>query len=104
MNRNRWVTFLLIAVMAILILIGIISSISQLLIPIIVLGTIFLLFKFPPNRWKFKSRPKYKPGRLAREREEAARKAARRRELKFRVIEGNKKNDSPQDDEPPRYH
>jgi poly-D-alanine transfer protein DltD len=67
--------------------IGVIVSFRQLLIPIIVLGLIFVLYKFPPSRWSqlFSNR---KMGRTAS------------KKAKFRVIQGNKGHD----EEPPRYH
>jgi hypothetical protein len=102
-NRNSWVANILYAVIGIGILIGIITALSFILIPVIVLGLIFLLYKFPPNRWKMRSRPTFKPGRLSREREKAERKARQQKASKFRVIDGRKNRDS-SDDEPPKYH
>lgn len=84
-TRNLWPTILLI-----LIAIGILSSLRQLLVPIIVIGVILILYFYPPDRWRnirFRaprrgSRTKYRTG-------------------KFKVIRGGKRKD---DDEPPRYH
>lgn len=65
-------------------IIGVVSVIvanpSAYIIPIIVFGVIFYLYKFPPG------------GR-------GPRGPRRRRRIKLRVIQGHKK-----DDEPPRYH
>lgn len=56
-------------------------------IAVFVFGTIFLLYKFPPNRWG--------GGRAA-----APGRTKPKRSHSFRVIQGNKKKD----DEPPKYH
>ncbi|GIQ70704.1 hypothetical protein DUZ99_14895 [Xylanibacillus composti] len=72
-----------------LIVIGIVSQLRQLLIPVVVLGTIFLLYKFPPHRWKRSS------GQWS-SRKHRAKKA------KFRVIDGSGREDN--DNDTPRYH
>lgn len=72
---------------AILIAIGLLVSLRTLFIPILVLGIIFLLYKFPPSRWK-----KSSFGRVAK---------GRRKNAKFRVINGTKESDS---DDFPKYH
>lgn len=76
-------------------IIGIISLISanpsRFIIPIVVLGAIFLLYKFPP-RSRSRSRGR---GSGAHHR-----KRARKTQTHLYVIKGNKKDD----DEPPRYH
>ncbi|MFD0695020.1 hypothetical protein ACFQZT_13010 [Paenibacillus sp. GCM10027628] len=74
---------------AVLIAIGLLASLRTLFIPILVLGIIFLLYKFPPSRWKWAStigKPKGK---------------GKRKNGKFRVINGNKDSDS---DDFPKYH
>ncbi|MDF2648396.1 MAG: hypothetical protein K0Q73_4201 [Paenibacillus sp.] len=73
---------------AILIAIGLLVSLRTLFIPILVLGIIFLLYKFPPSRWKKAS--------LGRGPAKGKRKNA-----KFRVINGSKDSDS---DDLPKYH
>jgi len=73
----------------VLIAIGLLVSLRTLFIPILVLGLIFLLYKFPPSRWKkpsYGSRGSSKP---------------RRKNAKFRVINGTKDSDS---DDYPKYH
>lgn len=72
---------------AILIAIGLLVSLRTLFIPILVLGIIFLLYKFPPSRWK-----KSSFGRAAK---------GKRKNAKFRVINGTKESDS---DDFPKYH
>lgn len=75
---------------------------SDLLIPIIVFGVIFLLWKYPPQTWKGRgpwsgSSPK-RPGKSS---PTAQSKAAKR--AKFRVIQGNKgRHDD--DEDTPKYH
>lgn len=75
-----------IAVFALLAL-GLIVSLRFLFIPIVVLGTIFLLYKFPPSAWKKVTM--YRKGKR------------NVRNAKFRVINGTKNRDY---DEPPKYH
>lgn len=73
---------------AILLAIGLLVSWQTLFIPILVLGIIFLLYKFPPSRWKMSS-----TGRGPAKR--------KRKNAKFRVINGSKDSDS---DDLPKYH
>jgi hypothetical protein len=70
-----------------LLAIGLIVSLRILFIPIVVLGVIFLLYKFPPSTWK----------KVTVYRKDDK----RRRHSRFRVINGSKSDDY---DEPPRYH
>lgn len=72
-------------------LIGIASKALQLIIPIIVFGAIFFLYKYPPNRWR-------KPSFSAKGTGKA--KERRTRNASFRVIDGNKGSS----EEPPKYH
>ncbi|KQX46489.1 MULTISPECIES: hypothetical protein [unclassified Paenibacillus] len=72
---------------AILIAIGLLVSLRTLFIPILVLGIIFLLYKFPPSRWKKNSTGRGPKGK--------------RKNAKFRVINGSKDSDS---DDLPKYH
>ncbi|HZG85103.1 hypothetical protein [Paenibacillus sp.] len=85
-----------------LIAVGILSSLFRnpggMLIPIIVLGGVFLLYKFPPHRWKsfsFRAKPRYAPPSP----KEKGRKTQR---AKFRVIQGSKRDDD--NDNVPKYH
>lgn len=72
-----------------------IRSPGPFVIPILVFGTIFLLYKYPPNRWRRRKAAKRHEAERARQRERERRKAA------FRVIPGSKPTP---DDEPPPYH
>jgi hypothetical protein len=102
MNRRPSVAVMVIGFLVIL---GMIHQFannpSTLLIPLIVFGTIFILWKFPPHTWKglgsrmnmssknHPSSPKGKPNKRA----------------KFRVIQGNKgKIEDEEEQETPKYH
>lgn len=67
-----------------------------LLIPAAVFGIIFLLYKFPPNRFR-RTSDTYKYNAALKKQKEKS----RTRKATFRVIEGNK-GDHPE--EPPKYH
>ncbi|MVP00180.1 hypothetical protein [Paenibacillus lutrae] len=100
--RRRWsVPAVVIAILAV---IGLAVSIRTLLVPILVLGLIFLLYKFVPRQgqsgssYRRSGAPSLKkppgPGRMSA--------AERKRRAKFRVIDGSKRSDDP--DDPPPYH
>ncbi|MNI11180.1 hypothetical protein D3C73_643160 [compost metagenome] len=76
-----------------LIAIGIIDNFRTLIIPIVVLGAIFLLYKFPPNKWS-----RLQPPSASRGRSNTSK--TKRKQPPFRVIQGNKGND----DDTPKYH
>lgn len=83
----------------------------EVLIPLVVIGVVILLYKFPPSRFNKNKRPKVKPSKKT-----AAKMAARtnptrknsstspkRKQYPFQVIDGQKgKNDPP--DDLPKYH
>ena len=90
----------LMAVLLTLIAIGIIAKFREspgvLIIPAVVFGIVFLLYKFPPGR----SRREYRPPRpSARERRKTG-AASRRKSAPFKVIEGGRDDD----EDRPRYH
>lgn len=67
---------------------------ADMIIPVLVLGTVFLLYKFPPGRWRRRGGFRRSPG--ARPPAPGPRHKARAgRKAKFRVIPGNKKDDPP---------
>ncbi len=68
----------------------------QLIIPLIVFGVIYLLFKFPPGGARNSTKPRSKP---ATHRDPQASKPKSRKNIPFRVIEGGK-----DDDNLPKYH
>jgi hypothetical protein len=78
-----WSSYLIFAFLAV----GIIASLRALIIPVCVLGAIFLLYKFPPSSWK----------KVTMYRKDDK----KRRNAKFRVISGSKNSDS---EDPRRYH
>jgi len=88
----------------VLLVIGLMDSIlngistGRLLIPLVLVAVVFLLYKFPPNRWRSKS------SEAARFREAAIKSQtgkSKRKSFPFKVIEGSKNRD----DEPrPPYH
>lgn len=96
------------AVVLVLMGIGLASRLYQgaaqsLIIPLVLIAVVFLLYKFPPDRWR---KPNYrgsasKTNRKSDVRASAAKaKADRRKASTFTVIEGRKSKE----DEPPRYH
>lgn len=99
-----WVIVLLVAI-------GIIDSLfvshriplSSILVPVAVIGIVFLLYKFPPRKYR-KAQPKIKPSARTMAKVAAERKPVRNEKRKaypFQVIEGQKgKND----DDLPKYH
>lgn len=99
-----WVIVLLVGV-------GIIDSLfvshripwSSIIVPVAVIGIVFLLYKFPPRKYR-KAQPKIKPSARTMAKVAAERKPARsdkRKAYPFQVIEGQKgKND----DDLPKYH
>lgn len=86
-NRNRWVTYVVLGLLALGIIASIFSNPSRYIIPLLVFGVIFWLYKYPPNRWRNKSN-------------NARFSKTKRRNASFRVIRGNKDSS----DEPPKYH
>lgn len=87
--------FIVFSLLALGILASVIRSPGPFVIPIVVFGSIYLLYKFPPAKWRLRSAPKRYKVEQAREKERARRRAA------FRIISGNKPTS---DDEPPQYH
>lgn len=85
--KNRSIAFYVIAG---LIVIGIISSIRFWIVPVLVFGVIFFLYKFPPNTWS---------GRFGRSSNARGTKRGKTRNAKFRVIPGSKDSE-----DPPKYH
>ncbi|GIO11829.1 hypothetical protein J19TS2_13840 [Cohnella xylanilytica] len=91
-----------------LLLIGIVYQIRngsrELLIPVILIAVVFILYKFPPSRFRTSSSDaaRYRQAAAKSQSRRQARPAdkAPRKPAPFRVIEGSKKRD----DEPPTYH
>jgi hypothetical protein len=68
---------------------------GTLLVPLIVFGVIFLLYKYPPTTWRARSQAAF----VSKKRKPDD--SRRTRKAKFKVIKGSKPDD-PQ--EPPKYH
>ena len=81
--------------------IGVLSMIAQnpggALIPVLVLGGVFLLYKYPPQRWKGL---RFRDGAKGWNASSGPRKARATKRAKFTVIPGNKRDD----DDKPKYH
>lgn len=75
-------------IIAVLLAIGLLVSLRTLFIPILVLGIIFFLYKFPPSSWKLRNISR----RTAK---------GKRKNGKFRVINGSKDSDP---DDFPKFH
>ncbi|MCZ8516750.1 hypothetical protein O9H85_31180 [Paenibacillus filicis] len=88
-GRYPWSTYIVLGLIALGILASIFRNPGAYIIPILVFGIIFWLYKFPPNRWRRGGRPA--SSRFAK---------AKRRNASFRVINGSKDSS----DEPPKYH
>ncbi|MEF2964473.1 hypothetical protein V3851_01410 [Paenibacillus sp. M1] len=79
-------------------------ELATIIIPLIIVGVVFLLYKFPPRKYRRQKAPKIKPSartmaKVAAERRTAS--GAKRKSYPFRVIEGQKgKNE----DDLPKYH
>lgn len=105
--RRRFspLAYVLLALFAIGFVNEIIYGARTLLIPIILIAIVFLLYKFPPSRFRngFKGRSneaRYRQAAKGQARNRREAEKAKTRTATFRVIEGTK----PRDDEPPTYH
>lgn len=97
---NGWVIVVL-ALIAIGFVVGVISNPGSFLLPIIVLGGIFLLYKYPPS-FLSGARPQPKRTQVQQSRAASAKtknNRPRSKTVPFRVIEGGKDND-----DIPKYH
>lgn len=94
-DRQKLPLYVILALMIIGLLSMMLRNIGNFLIPVLVFGTIFLLYKFPPNQWN-------RMFHQARSRFSATgtRGGRRTKRAKFRVIPGSKK----EDDDIPKYH
>lgn len=80
-------------------------SLASVIIPVAVVGIVFLLYKFPPRKYRKQQQPKIKPSVrtmakvAAKQRRSSS--SEKRKSYPFQVIEGHKgKND----DDLPKYH
>ncbi|ANE48089.1 hypothetical protein SY83_19340 [Paenibacillus swuensis] len=83
-----------------LMVIGVLTQIASLLLPIIIIGGVLLLYKFPPSSFK---NSKGGIGAIFRKNKGPIQmnKAKTKRANPFYVIKGNKKDS---EDDPPTYH
>ncbi|GMK46348.1 hypothetical protein PghCCS26_34770 [Paenibacillus glycanilyticus] len=97
---RRWnaSSIIVLTLLAIGILYGIGQHLTSFLIPIIVLGGIFLLYKYPPNTWGTHVRVRQQQPHVKQTRTTPRQKPKSRR-APFRVIDGGK-----DDDDLPKYH
>jgi hypothetical protein len=93
-KRFSWPQLILLVLIIVFIVIGLVANFSRFLIPIVVLGSIFILYKFPPNRWKFNRKKQYSVHNR--------KKSTRKSKAKLHVIQGSKTDDT--EDDKPRYH
>jgi len=89
MKRKPIIAYIIFGLIAIGFAAEFFSSPGRLLIPLLVFGIVFYLYKYPPGRRKGRTTvipPRNRDGK-------------ERRKTSFRVIRGNKN-----DDDPPAYH
>ncbi|GCL72055.1 MULTISPECIES: hypothetical protein [Paenibacillus] len=91
-HRNSTIAYVIFALVAIGILFTVLTRPGTLIIPLLVFGIIFLLYKYPPSRWRSRSKS-FSPPRFSSSK-------TKRRNATFRVINGSKDSS----DEPPKYH
>ncbi|MEO2207094.1 hypothetical protein ABGV42_25590 [Paenibacillus pabuli] len=111
MNKQAIIFWIVIAIAAF----GLISWVASrgifgFIVPVAVLGGIFLLYKYPPRRWARKTKPKIKPSARTMAKVKAqsgsgARKSSgsskKRKDYPFHVIQGNK---GKSDEDIPKFH
>lgn len=93
-SRMTPVTYILLFLIVIGILYSIIRNPSALLIPVVVFGVIYFLYKYPPGRRRQKSEKQRYNEAYKKQKMRNVQKAS------FKVIKGKKHDD----DEPPLYH
>lgn len=111
MNKQA-IVFWTVIILATFGIIGILgrASLSSILIPLIVFGVVFLLYKYPPARWSRKAKtPKIKPSaktmaKVNAQNNASARKSSsskKRKDYPFQVIQGQK---GKSEEDIPKYH
>ncbi|MEK8132772.1 hypothetical protein WMW72_33320 [Paenibacillus filicis] len=93
-NRNNTIAYIIFGLIAIGVLASLLTNPTAFLVPLLVFGAIFLLYRFPPNTWNRQNRtpPPRGSSRFAK---------GKRKNATFRVIPGSKDK---QQDDPPKYH
>ncbi|MCP1185489.1 hypothetical protein [Paenibacillus sp. 1781tsa1] len=101
-------TFIALAAVGVLTWLGNASP-SRIIIPLVVFGAVFLLYKYPPRRWASKAKlPKIKPSARTMAKvnaQSSARKSSgsskKRKDYPFQVIQGQK---GKSDEDIPKFH
>lgn len=94
-NRMSNAGYIVLALAAVGVFYQLLRNPSTMIIPVVVLGLIFLFYKFPPSA--LRSRPKVKP--QVKQAKAQQKPKPRSKTVPFRVIEGGKDDDSM-----PKYH
>lgn len=95
-TKQKIVLYVIIGLIAIGLLSRIARNPSAAIIPILVFGGVFLLYKYPPHRW----RTMFEQARYGGN-DRNPRHKGRTKKAKFRVIPGTKRDD---EDDLPKYH
>lgn len=93
-KRNQVITYIVAGFFSIGLLVKFLEQPLKMIVPLVIFGVVFYLYKFPPSF----ARGGRRPAHHQPERPSAKRNV---RKAKFRVIRGNKDNG---EDDPPRYH
>ncbi|CAH0118580.1 MULTISPECIES: hypothetical protein [unclassified Paenibacillus] len=100
-NRYRITAYIFIAFALIGLVVSILEQPGQFIIPLLVIGVVFVLYKFPPQRFR-SMRPGARGGYRRVEANRVRPEKPKRKRAPFRVIDGSKKG--PDDDDYPKYH
>jgi hypothetical protein len=91
-GKQRIIWYVVLALIVIGIITSLVENPGRMLLPVLILGGVFLLYKFPPAAFKRQQTPRRGPIHMS--------KAKPKRKNPFRVIDGNRKDD----DDTPKYH
>ncbi|NBI27548.1 TMEM8 family protein [Chengkuizengella marina] len=96
-SRQRFIFYVILGLIAIGIVSSAFTNPGNFIIPLLVFGLVFYLYKFPPK--KYRNRKYENVVKLQKKQKR------RRRKHKFKVIDGNKnKNDKEDEEETYPYH
>ncbi len=100
LRRLNTVSIIVLLLIAIGIIAELVKNTMSFLLPIIIVGGIILLYKYPPPTW-FKNQGTNKKSHLSSKRSAKPQNSKpRSKTMPFRVIEGGKDSD----DDTPKYH
>lgn len=97
-RRIHPLLILILVLMAIGIFSTMMSNPFNLIIAIVIFGGIFVLYKYPPARWRKSKQRKPSPSSSGKKTKE------KRKNIPFRVIQGNKRDDDDPPEKPYTYH